>query len=71
MTESDLLRSELAARRAEHGTTFYIEVNEGQALDIASGYVPGSVKAQVRTMLDWQLEDERRAARPVRKKPSA
>ena len=44
---------------------FYILVNHDHALAIASGYVPDSVKAQARTMLDWREEDERRAARPV------
>lgn len=49
-------------------TTYYIQVNEQQALDIASGYVPNVVKAQVLTLLDWVAEDERRANRPSAKK---
>lgn len=58
------IRADLAVP-SEGVNTFYIEVNEAQALDIASGYVPNDVKAAVRTMLDWQEEDRRRAARPV------
>ena len=54
-------------RNAEHETEWYVLLNDEQALDIASGYVPNAVKAMVRTMLDWREEDERRAARPVRK----
>ena len=59
-------REQLAARMDEHGTTFYVELNEDQAEDVASGYVPSDVKAQVRCMLDWQEEDRRRAERPVK-----
>ncbi len=55
----------LEERNAEHGTEFYVLVTEGQALDLASGYVPDSVKAMVRAMIEWREEDERRAARPV------
>ena len=63
------MRAYLDQINAEHGgTDFYILVKEEQAIDIASGYVPNSVKAQVRAMLDWQDEDRRRAERPV--KPS-
>ncbi|HLX21653.1 MAG TPA: hypothetical protein VKR23_16020 [Gaiellaceae bacterium] len=42
-------------------------MNEAQAVDLASGCVPLVVVAQVRTMLDWQDQDRRRAARPVPK----
>ena len=44
---------------------FYMLVTEAQAVDIASGYVPNEVIAQVRCMLDWQRQDQLRAARPV------
>jgi hypothetical protein len=60
------LKQELAQRNAEHETEFYVLINEDQAVDLASGYVPTAVKAMVLTMLDWQAEDRRRAARPVR-----
>lgn len=60
-------RAELAARRATSGTTFYLELNEGQAADIASGYVPTDIRAMVLWMMDWFEEDRRRAARPVQK----
>jgi len=58
------LRDQLAARNAEHKSEFYILVNEEVAEEIASGYVRSSIKAQVRTMLDWLEEDQRRANRP-------
>ena len=64
-----LTREQLAARMTEHGTTFYVELNEDQAEDVASGYVPSDVKAQVRCMLDWQEEDRRRAERPLKPPP--
>lgn len=57
-------RDKLAAENQD--TSFYVLIDTDQALDIASGYVPNSVKAQVRTMLDWRDEDERRAARPIK-----
>lgn len=66
MSPTRLNREKLAADNQD--TSFYILVDATQALDIASGYVPNSVKAQVRTMLDWHEEDERRAARPVKKR---
>jgi hypothetical protein len=47
-------------------TLFYVELSDDDAEDVASGYVPTAIKAQVRAMLDWRREDERRAARPVR-----
>lgn len=63
----EAMRDELAQRNTEHETEFYVLVNEDQALDLASGYVPTSVKAMVTTMLDFRDEDRRRAARPVPK----
>ena len=48
-------------------TDFYILVKQADAIDIASGYVPSAIQAQVRAMLDWQRQDERRAARPVKR----
>jgi hypothetical protein len=65
------LRRALVERNAEHVPEFYVLVTEEQADDLASGYVPASVRAMVRTMLDWQDEDRRRAARPVRTRKAA
>lgn len=48
------------------GEWFYVRCSEGQALDIASGYVPNAVRAMVTTMLDWQRQDALRAERPVK-----
>ena len=67
MTAPEDLRAALLERNEEHGTEFYLLVNEEQALDLASGYVPNAVKAMARTMLDWQEEDRRRAERPMHK----
>jgi hypothetical protein len=62
---TDDLRAELVQRNAEHGTEWYVLLNDDQAADLASGFVPQSVKAMVRCMLDWRDEDRRRAERPV------
>lgn len=69
-TPIDRIRRDLDVP-SEGVNTFYIEVTEQQALDIASGYVPNAIKAAVRTMLDWQEEDRRRAERPVPSKRKA
>lgn len=63
---ADLAR-QLAERNAEHVPGFFVKLTEEQALDVASGYVPVLVQAMVRTMLDWQAIDKRRADRPVRR----
>jgi hypothetical protein len=62
------LRAALVERNAEHVPEFYVLVTEEQAADIASGYVPISVRAMCRTMLDWQDDDRRRAERPLHKR---
>lgn len=66
VTNADL-RASLLERNAEHEPEFYILVNESQCADIASGYVPTSVMAMARTMLDWQELDRKRAERPCKK----
>ena len=45
-----------------------ITVSEDQAVDLASGYVCGSVKSAIRELLDYAEEDRRRAERPARRK---
>jgi hypothetical protein len=60
------IRAALVERNAEHVPEVYVLVTEDQAADLAAGYVPTSVRAMCRTMLDWQDEDRRRADRPVR-----
>jgi hypothetical protein len=45
---------------------YWLRLTEDQAEHIAGGYVPRSVKAILRELLDYQLEDERRAGRPIR-----
>ena len=62
------LRDALLQRNTEHACEFYVLVNQAQAEDLASGYVPTDVKAMILTMLDWQEDDRRRAARPVEKR---
>ena len=62
---NDALAAELAQRNEEIEQRWYILVNDEQAADLASGYVPTAVKAMVTTMLEWRDEDRRRAERPV------
>jgi hypothetical protein len=62
------VRDACRAASDDHGHVFHVEVSEGDAVDLASGYVPERVRAMVLTMLDWQRIDERRAERPVRKR---
>ena len=60
-------QARLEADRAHEAPTYYLQLDEAQAADIASGYVPASVRAMAAYMLDWFEEDKRRAARPARK----
>lgn len=48
----------------------YLEVTEGEAIDLVSGFVPTTVKAILLGVLDQANEDQRRAARPLPKKKS-
>ena len=45
--------------------TIWIHLTEDQAEAMASGYVPRAVKSILRELLDSELEDQRRADRPV------
>lgn len=65
--QHEQLLADLRQRNAEHEPNFWILVNERQCADLASGYVPDAVKAMASTMLDWEEEIERKAARPVPK----
>ena len=71
MSASDDIRAALLERNAAHETEFYVLLTESQALDLASGYVPNAVKAMCTSMLDWQRQDELRAARPVQPRRKA
>lgn len=64
---SEALRETL--KESEHDTRFWVQLTEAQALDLASGYVPTAVKAMMLTMLEWNDEDIRKAARPTRRTP--
>jgi hypothetical protein len=64
----ELAPSEYAVVDDAQESRFYVLVNEAQAVDIAAGFVPSAVQVQVRAMLDWQRQDELRAARPLQKK---
>ena len=44
---------------------FWLHLTEDQASALASGYVPNGVKSVLRELLDYALEDLRRAERPV------
>jgi hypothetical protein len=65
MPSMDQLRRALVERNAEHEPEFYALLTEAQAVDMAGGYVPNSVRAMLRAMLDWQDDDRRRAERPT------
>jgi hypothetical protein len=65
------LRLEITERREEHVPEWYLMLNESEVVDIASGFVPSTVKAMALMLLDQQNEDQRRAARPVRSKGRA
>jgi hypothetical protein len=43
----------------------WLHLSEAQAEDVASGYVPRSIKCVLRELLDYAEEDIRRAERPV------
>ncbi len=47
---------------------YWLHLTEDQASAMAGGYVPNGVKGVLRELLDYQIEDERRAARPVTKR---
>lgn len=68
MADADAV--ERRPERAEMDTQTHritICLNEDQAEAMAGGYVPASVKSMLRELLDFRLEDERRAVRPVSK----
>lgn len=46
-------------------TQFNFWFNEEQLLDMASGYVPVSIRAAMVACLDWAEDDRRRAGRPL------
>jgi hypothetical protein len=46
-------------------TKYWLQLTEGQMIDLASGYVANAVKAMALQQLDYRREDERRAQRPV------
>lgn len=64
---ASLQRSELEQRNVEHEQEFNMIISEAQALDLASGYVPQAVKAMCQTMLEWEDDLRRAAARPVKR----
>ena len=45
---------------------YQIQLSPSQMMDLASGYVPTTVKAMCLASLDWREEDKRRAASSVR-----
>ena len=47
----------------------WLHLMPSQAEVLASGYVPGSVKSVLRELLDYELEDLKRADRPVLTEP--
>ena len=43
-------------------TEFHLLVTEADLVDLSAGYVNHTVKSLARTLLDFELDDERRAA---------
>jgi hypothetical protein len=50
---------------------FYLRVTEGQAIDLASGFVPNVVRAEMLNLLDQRRQDELRATRPTTRRRRA
>ncbi len=51
-----------AKPREVTATEFHLLVTEADLVDLSAGYVNHTVKSLARTMLDFELDDERRAA---------
>jgi len=67
VTQIERLRTLLLHELGDQASTRYcFEFTDEQVLDLASGYVPDSLKAAFRAALDWAEEDRRRAERPAR-----
>jgi hypothetical protein len=65
-TEVDTVRPYAEHDRDQEA--FWLHLTEAQAEALASGYVSRAVKAVLRELLDYDLEDQRRAERPVEPK---
>jgi len=61
---------ELPLMRAQ-GTDWWLLLTDEEITDLASGYVPSTVRAQCLQALDHNEDDRRRAQRPYRKKRKA
>ena len=68
LAELDTLRAYVREQLGEQTTTCYVQLTEHEAADLASGFVPTSVVAKCRLMLDENSgdRDEQRAQRPKR-----
>ena len=47
---------------------YALDLTEAEAIDLASGYVPKTVKVMLLLALDAAEDDRRRAARPVKQR---
>jgi len=54
-------------RDAPDDTLYHCQLTDRQVRDLAAGFVPRTVVADMMAMLDWINEDERRARRPMPK----
>lgn len=59
----DRLADELAARNAEHGVDIFLQVNEPEAVALAAGFIPVSIRHQARAAVDWHFKPARRRPR--------
>lgn len=67
---AEALKEELAARNAEHGGRWYLELSYDVAAELAIGFVPSAVRAQALFLLseiDGE-QDRHRAKRSVKVK---
>ncbi len=66
MELSPALLLDLESRATHKEPVSWLQVTEADLLDLASGFVPGTVQAMCRTLLDFADQDRRRAERPYR-----
>jgi hypothetical protein len=61
-----MARSKATPNVTIRGCRYCVEVDEPEALDMASGYVPLHVRGQFLALLRFADDDRRRADRPAR-----
>ena len=67
---TDPLERRPYAERNLDAECYWVHLSEDQASAMAGGYIPNGVKSVLRELLDYALEDQKRADRPLPKKPA-